>query len=159
MGDGSSPRSLSRAGIRRLMGCQLPDAILHGKRSCRPHSRAVQSLPTAGLLSEASGLVLLVVAPPAHKPGARHACDFACASGPSAPGRPPLLTVRLPGATGLTSYLSGCLPFTGHRFPFEESLAFREFFTSSALLVASPSLALSLSRLSASLDAVYNLWP
>ena len=25
-------------------GCQLPDAILHGKRSRRPHSRAVQRL-------------------------------------------------------------------------------------------------------------------
>src|SRR5438093_3414755 len=26
------------------IGCQLPDAILHGKRSYRPHSRAVQRL-------------------------------------------------------------------------------------------------------------------
>src|SRR2546422_371422 len=34
-------------------GCQLPDAILHGKRSLRPRSRAVQRLPAAGLLSEA----------------------------------------------------------------------------------------------------------
>src|SRR5216684_2144920 len=29
------------------IGCQLPDAILHGKRSCRPHSRAVQRLAVA----------------------------------------------------------------------------------------------------------------
>lgn len=43
-GDGSAPRSLSRAGIRRRLGCQLPDAILHGKRSCRPRSRAVQGV-------------------------------------------------------------------------------------------------------------------
>jgi hypothetical protein len=28
-------------------GCQLPDAILHGKRSYRPHSRAVQRLAVA----------------------------------------------------------------------------------------------------------------
>jgi hypothetical protein len=53
MGDGSSPCSLSRAGIRRLIGCQLPDAILHGKRSYRPRSRAVQHLAVAGLSSEA----------------------------------------------------------------------------------------------------------
>ena len=33
MGDGSSPHSLSRADIGRHAGCQLPDAILHGKRS------------------------------------------------------------------------------------------------------------------------------
>jgi hypothetical protein len=51
---GSSPSSLSRAGIWRLTGCQLPDAILHGKRSCRPHSRAVQCLTVTELLSEAS---------------------------------------------------------------------------------------------------------
>jgi hypothetical protein len=44
MGDGSAPVSLSHADIRRALfrGCQLPDAILHGKRSLfRPHSRAV----------------------------------------------------------------------------------------------------------------------
>jgi hypothetical protein len=35
-------------------GCQLPDAILHGKRSHRPRSRAAQRLFTASeLLSEA----------------------------------------------------------------------------------------------------------
>jgi hypothetical protein len=46
MGDGSSPVSLSRADIWRALfrGCQLPDAILHGKRNFRPRSRAVQRL-------------------------------------------------------------------------------------------------------------------
>jgi len=39
-----------------LRGCQLPDAILHGKRSFRPHSRAVQRLAVVELLSEASWL-------------------------------------------------------------------------------------------------------
>ena len=29
-------------------GCQLPDAILHGKRSLRPRGRAVQCLAAAG---------------------------------------------------------------------------------------------------------------
>jgi hypothetical protein len=37
-------------------GCRLPDAILHGKRSIRPRSRAVQRLARAGLSSEASRL-------------------------------------------------------------------------------------------------------
>jgi hypothetical protein len=37
----------------RLIGCRLPDAILHGKRSHRPRSRAVQHLTVTGLLSEA----------------------------------------------------------------------------------------------------------
>jgi hypothetical protein len=37
-----------------LRGCQLPDAILHGKRNFRPHSRAVQRLAVTELLSEAS---------------------------------------------------------------------------------------------------------
>jgi hypothetical protein len=47
LGDGSSPISLSHADIRRNAlagGCRLPDAILHGKRSFRPRSRAVQHL-------------------------------------------------------------------------------------------------------------------
>jgi hypothetical protein len=39
-----SRRSLSHAGIRRLFGCRLPDAILHGKRSLRSRSRTVQPL-------------------------------------------------------------------------------------------------------------------
>jgi hypothetical protein len=49
VGDGSSPCSLSLADIRRIAlagGCRLPDAILHGKRSFRPRSRAVQYLAT-----------------------------------------------------------------------------------------------------------------
>ena len=34
-------------GAHPLGGCQLPDAILHGKRSLRPRSRAVQRLASA----------------------------------------------------------------------------------------------------------------
>jgi hypothetical protein len=50
MGDGSSPCSLSRTDIRRhpCGGCRFPDAILHGKRSFRPRSRAVRSLSARG---------------------------------------------------------------------------------------------------------------
>jgi hypothetical protein len=48
----------------------LPASRRHspGKRSCRPHSRAVQRLAVAEVSSEASRLARLVVAPPAGQP-------------------------------------------------------------------------------------------
>jgi hypothetical protein len=69
--DGSSSLSLSRTSIRRspLGGCRLPDAILHGKRSFRPRSRAVQRLSVAEFQVRLLSLLQLVVAPPIHKPG------------------------------------------------------------------------------------------
>jgi len=84
MGDGSSPGSLSRAGIGRLArrGCQLPDAILHGKRSLRPRSRAVQRLATAGLLSEAFRLAWTGGCATGLQTRQRHACDCSSASSP-----------------------------------------------------------------------------
>jgi hypothetical protein len=95
-GDGSSPSSLSRAGIRRLIGCRLPDAILHGKRSLRPRSRAVQSLATSEFRVRLFSLLGLMVAPPACKPGQ----DTSAISFPRldhfAQGQPPLLTARSP---------------------------------------------------------------
>ncbi len=71
MGDGSSPLSLSRAGIGRHPrgGCQLPDAILHGKRSHRPRSRAVQCLSATGFRVRLFSSLRLMVAPPACEPG------------------------------------------------------------------------------------------
>ena len=50
-------------------GCQLPDAILHGKRSYRPRSRAVQCLAAAGFRVRLFSLLGPMVAPPACKPG------------------------------------------------------------------------------------------
>ena len=50
-------------------GCQLPDAILHGKRSFRPRSRAVQSLAAARFRVRLFSLLGPMVAPPACKPG------------------------------------------------------------------------------------------
>ena len=63
--------SLSRTGIRRALfrGCRLPDAILHGKRSFRPRSRAVQRLAVAGFRVRLFSSLQLVVAPPACEPG------------------------------------------------------------------------------------------
>jgi len=71
MGDGSSPISLSRTDIRRALfrGCQLPDAILHGKRSFRPRSRAVQRLAAAEFQVRLFSPLQLVVAPPICEPG------------------------------------------------------------------------------------------
>jgi hypothetical protein len=70
MGDGSAPSSLSHADIRRAPfgGCQLPDAILHGKRSLRPRGRAVQCLAAAGFRVRLFSLLGPMVAPPACKP-------------------------------------------------------------------------------------------
>jgi hypothetical protein len=82
MGDGSSPLSLSHAGIGRLIGCQLPDAILHGKRSLRPRSRAVQRLAAAGLLSEAFQLAWAGVCGTGLRTRSRHVCDGCSASSP-----------------------------------------------------------------------------
>jgi hypothetical protein len=44
-----------------------------------------------------------------------HVHDLVSASSPLARGRPPLLAVRWPRATGLTSDLSGCLWLTSQR--------------------------------------------
>jgi hypothetical protein len=81
----------------------------------RPRSRAVQRLARAEFRVRPLGSLGLAVAPPARKPGQ----DTPVISFPRldhlAPGRPPLLAVRWPGATGLTSYLSGCLSLTSQR--------------------------------------------
>ena len=71
MGDGSSPLSLSRAGIGRHPrgGCRFPDAILHGKRSFRPRSRAVQCLSATEFRVRLFSSLRLMVAPPACEPG------------------------------------------------------------------------------------------
>jgi hypothetical protein len=84
MGDGSSPCSLSRAGIGRpaRRGCQLPDAILHGKRSYRPRSRAVQRLAAIGLSSEAFQLAWTGGCATGLRTRRRHACDCLSASSP-----------------------------------------------------------------------------
>jgi len=84
MGDGSSPCSLSRAGIGRpaRRGCQLPDAILHGKRSYRPRSRAVQRLAAIGLLSEAFQLAWTDGCATGLRTRRRHVCDCLSTSSP-----------------------------------------------------------------------------
>ena len=86
MGDGSSPRSLSRAGIWRRIGCQLPDAILHGKRSLRPRSRAVQHLAVTELSSEAFQLAWAGGCATGLRTRSRHVYVFLSASSPLSAG-------------------------------------------------------------------------
>jgi len=50
-------------------GCRLPDAILHGKRSFRPRSRAVPRIAAAEFRVRLFSSLRLVVAPPACEPG------------------------------------------------------------------------------------------
>ena len=50
-------------------GCWFPDAILHGKRSFRPRSRAVQCLAATEFRVRLFSSLRLVVAPPACEPG------------------------------------------------------------------------------------------
>src|ERR1039458_10131439 len=132
MGDGSSPLSLSHAGIGRLIGCQLPDAILHGKRSYRPRSRAVQHLAVTGLSSEAFQLAWAGGCATGLQTRSRHVCVFFSASSP----------ISARSATAFGSALARChgsrllslrLPFV-HRsaVPFLTSLTSRKVFTDPA---------------------------
>ena len=152
IGDGSSPRSLSRAGVRRLIGRRLPDAILHGKRSFRPRSRAVQRLAAAGFRVRLFSSLELVVAPPAYEPGQDTSAICFPRLDRLAPGQPPLLAARSPGATGLASSLSGCLLLTGRRCVFYIAGALEGFHGSCRDRVSFPIRTLTLSRLSASFD-------
>ena len=119
-GDGSSPCSLSRVDVRRLAGRgrRLPDAILHGKRSFRPRSRAVQRLAATGIRVRLFSSLVLVVAPPACEPGQDTSKNSSPRLHHLAPGRLLLLTGRSPGATGLASSLSGCFSFSVQRCRF-----------------------------------------
>src|SRR5450755_1304864 len=118
IGDGSSPHSLSRADVGRLIGRRLPDAILHGKRSLRPRSRAVQRLATTEFRVRLFSSLGLVVAPPACKPGQDTAANSFPRLHQLAPGQLPILSERSPGATGLASSLSGCFSFSVRRCVF-----------------------------------------
>jgi hypothetical protein len=134
------------------LGCQLPDAILHGKRSCRPHSRAVQRLAVTEFSSEASRLAWAGVCVTGSRTRSRNVCDQRSVSRPFALGRPPRVAVRWPKATGLTSYLSSCFSLAGQRSRPTGSPAFRKVFTGSALDPCPPrsrsSLCLAFRRLS-----------
>ena len=72
---------------RTFLGCcQLPDAILHGKRSLRPRSRAVQRLASAEFLSEAFQLAWAGGCATGLQTRSRHVCEFLSASVPLSAG-------------------------------------------------------------------------
>jgi len=110
-------------------GCRFPDAILHGKWSFRPRSRAVQRLTVAEFRVRLFSSLRLVVAPPAGKPSQDTPAIGLFASWPFSAGSAAafggafarchgsrLFTLRLPLAHS---------PAT----PFLTSPAFRKFFT------------------------------
>jgi hypothetical protein len=132
MGDGSSPRSLSRAGIWRRIGCQLPDAILHGKRSLRPRSRAVQHLAVTELSSEAFQLAWAGGCATGLRTRSRHVYVFASASSPLSAGSAAAFDSAFARCHG-SRLLTLRLPFV-HRpaVPFLASPAFRKVFTGPA---------------------------
>ncbi len=131
-------------------GCQLPDAILHGKRSHRPRSRAVQRLASAEFRVRLFSLLELVVAPPAYKPGQDTSANSYPRLNLLAPGQHPILSDRSPGATGLASSLSGCFSFSGRRCVFHIADFSEGFHGSCPDRVSFPVQMLILSRLSAS---------
>jgi hypothetical protein len=69
----------------------------------------------------------LVVAPPACGPGQDTFVTAYPRLDQLAPGRPLLVAVRWPGATGLTSYLSGCFSLTCQRCSLQHRRRFGSF--------------------------------
>jgi hypothetical protein len=153
MGDGSSPCSLSRAGIwrARLRGCQLPDAILHGKRSLRPHSRAVQRLTTTELLSEAFQLASASGCATGLRTRLRHVYGCLSASSPLSAGSATAFGGAFARCHGSRLLSLRLLSIHRPAVAFLPSPALRKVFTGPAEnRVSSPARTLTLSRLSAS---------
>jgi len=152
LGDGSSPRSLSRAGIRRLAGCQLPDAILHGKRSIRPRSRAVLCLAVTRLLSEAFQLAWAGGCATGLRTRSRHVCDFCSASSPLSAGSATAFGGALARCHGSRLLTLRLLFVHRSAVPFLTSPTSRKVFTGPAQTACPPpARTLTLSRLSTSL--------
>jgi len=106
LGDGSAPRSLSHAGIwrSRLSGA----ASFPTPFSTASGVSGLVAGPSCALRSQDYRVRLfsslgLVVAPPACEPGQDTSVTAFSRLHHLAPGRPPLLAVRWPGATGLAS--------------------------------------------------------
>jgi hypothetical protein len=84
MGDGSSPSSLSHAGIWRpaSRAASFPTLFSTASGVYRPRSRAVQRLAAIGLSSEAFQLAWTGVCGTGLRTRRRHACDCFSASSP-----------------------------------------------------------------------------
>jgi hypothetical protein len=110
-------------------GCQLPDAILHGKRSLRPRSRAVQRFTVAEFRVRLFSSLELVVAPPVCEPGKDTSMTAFSASPPFSTRSAPAFSRTLALCHG-SRLLTLRLPFI-HRpaVSFLISPAFRKVFT------------------------------
>jgi hypothetical protein len=117
---------------RSTRGCQLPDAILHGKRSYRPRSRAVQCLAVTALSSEAFQLAWAGGCATGLRTRSRHAYVFGSASSPFSAGSAAAFDSALARCHG-SRLLTLRLPFV-HRsaVPFVISPTFRKVFTGPA---------------------------
>ena len=106
---------------RHLAPEGLPASRRYSPRQAelRPHSRAVQRLTVAGFRVRPLSSLGLAFAAPVCEPDKDTFVTFAPRLYHLTPGRPPLLAVRWPGVTGLTSYLSGCIWLTSQRCPFD----------------------------------------
>jgi hypothetical protein len=133
-GDGSSPCSLSRASVRRpaRRGRRLPDAILHGKRSLRPRSRAVQRFTTTGFRVRLLGPLGLVVAPPACEPGQDTSQNSFPRLHRLAPGQPLFFDSAFARCHGSRLFTLRLLFVLRPAVPFLTSPAFRKVFTGPA---------------------------
>jgi hypothetical protein len=105
LGAGSSPCSLSHADIRRILAdaASFPTPFSTASGVLRPHSRAVQRLAVAEFRVRPLGSLELAFADAGSRTRSRHLCDFFSRLDHFALGRPPLLAMRWPSATGLTS--------------------------------------------------------
>jgi hypothetical protein len=141
MGDGSAPRSLSRLpALGARSAADSPTLFPTASGVFRPHSRAVQQLMLAEVRVRPLSSLRLVVAPPACEPGQDTFVTWRPRLDRQAPGRPPLLAMRWPGATGLDSYLSGCLSLTSQRCSFRTSPTFWKGFQAGPRPVRLPGL-------------------
>jgi hypothetical protein len=84
--------------------------------------------------------------------GSRHVCTPYPRLDRFALGRPPLFAARWPSATGLTSYLSGCLGFTGQRSHFQDRRRFGGFSPALPKPGVPPTASVVLPRLAAALS-------
>ena len=100
-------------------GCRLPDAVLHGKRSLRPRSRAGNVVPRIPYRVRLLGPARKCLRHFSADPGLGRPTGIGCrATTLVGEGRPPLVAERLPAPTGLTSYLSSHFVPVARRSPF-----------------------------------------
>jgi hypothetical protein len=133
-----------------FLPCQLPDAILHGKRSYRPRSRAVRHLAANGLLSEAFQLAWAGVCATGLRTRQRHACETFSASSPLSARSATVFYGTFAWRHGSRLFSLRLPSFTSQRWRFYHRGRSERFHGSCRDRVSFPVRALILSRFSAS---------